>query len=296
MTARTRGWRAHPAWWIAAALGLVLFVALAALQVVGSVAVRAYAARGSWVRAVPAHVARRVDRAAPSWPIDGMLRLVLARAAFARGDIPAARAALAAVPASRDTFALQAKIALAGGDAESAGRDAVRAGDLPTVTAVTDYLIARGAFARALGVQRAAIARLRADPTEGDALAEADFRLGRLEEMAAWRYAVGSRIRRAHEEASLAAYARASALSPFVERYLLALGNQALDARQYGLAEKTFVRAAGVSPNSAEPLAGLGDLALRRGDRQAAALQLARARMLDPQSPAVKRLALALGR
>ncbi|MDQ2908827.1 MAG: tetratricopeptide repeat protein, partial [Candidatus Eremiobacteraeota bacterium] len=272
---------------------IIAFAALAALQVVGSLAVRADAARGSWVRSISANVARKVAALPASVPLDGTVRLVLARAAFARGDFAAARTQLATLAPSHDKLALEGQLALVAGDSVAAARDAARAHDLGTLGQVTDLLVARSDFARALTVQRAAIAQLRSDPTEGDALAEAQFRLGRLEEMTAWRYAVGSGVRRAHERASLDAYVRAAAAGPFVERYLLALAAQALDVGRYRLAEATYERARSVSPSSADPYAGLGDLALRRGDRPQAARELARAQRLNPDSAAVRRLAQA---
>lgn len=275
---------------------VVVFAALGALQVVGSLAVRAEAARGSWVWAVPQRFARSVGSLPPSVPLDGTLRLVLARAAFARGDIGGARAQLGTLAPSHDKLALEGKLSLLAGDPLTAARDAARAHDLDTLALVTDLLVARLEFARALAVQRVAIAQLRSDPTEGDALAEAQFRLGRLEEMTAWRYAVGSAVRRGHEHAALGAYARAAAAGPFVERYLLAFAAQALDVGCDALAETTYLRARNVSPSSADPYAGLGDVALRRGNRAQAAHDLARARELDPNSAAVRRLAQALAR
>lgn len=91
------------------------------------------------------------------------------------------------------------------------------------------------------------------------------------------------------------AYAHALALAPLEERYLLAFGNQQLNLADLPAAERTFERARDVDPTSAEPLAGLGDVAFRQGDAAGARSYLARARALDPGSAAVRTLALKLG-
>ncbi len=275
---------------------LVVCAPLAVLQGAASLGLRDRAVAGSWVRAVPPAVAWQVERLPPGAPVDGALRVALAREAFARSDFVAAGRQIAALGPSRDRLALEAELALRNGDASTALRDALAAGDLATIDSVTQALVARGDVPGALAVQEAAIARLAADPTQGEALAEAEFRAGRLQEMAAWRYAVGSPVRRAHELAGLTAYTRAVTLAPFAVRYLVALGTQALNVERYALAEATFTRARTVDPTSAEPEAGLGDLALRRGDRAAASAALARARALDPRSAAVHELAQALAR
>jgi len=284
-------------WRIAIALSiLVVCVPLAVLQGAASLGLRDRAVRGSWVRAVPPAAAWQVERLPAGAPVDGALRVALAREALARRDFAAAGQQIAALGPSRDRLALQAEFALGKGDAGTALHDALAAGDLATIDRLTRALVARGDVSGALAVQEAATARLAADPTQGEALAEAEFRAGRLEEMTAWRYAVGSPVRRAHELAGLTAYTRAVALAPFAVRYLVALGTQALNVNRYALAETSFIRARTVDPTSAEPEAGLGDLALRRGDRAAASAALARARALDPRSSAVGELEKALTR
>jgi len=262
-------------WRIAIALTILVVCApLAVLQGAASLGLRDRAVLGSWVRAVPPAAAWQVERLPAGAPVDGALRVALAREALARRDFVAAGEQIAG----------------------TALHDALAAGDLATIDRLTRALVARGDVFGALVVQEAATARLAADPTQGEALAEAEFRAGRLEEMTAWRYAVGSPVRRAHELAGLTAYTRAVTLAPFAVRYLVALGTQALNVDRYALAETSFIRARTVDPTSAEPEAGLGDLALRRGDRAAASAALARARALDPRSAAVHDLARALAR
>ncbi|MBC5798733.1 MAG: tetratricopeptide repeat protein [Candidatus Eremiobacteraeota bacterium] len=227
----------------------------------------------------------------PSLPVDGALRLALAREALARGDLTTARRQISALRFSPDRLALQAQLALRDGDWETALRDALASEDLTTIDGLTSALLATGDVGQALAVQKAAVAKLVADPTQGEALAEAEFRLGQLEERTAWDLYVGTRLRRKHESAALAAYARASTLAPFAVRYLVAFGTQAINVDRYAAALAAFGRARAVDPTSAEPEVGLAELALRRGDRTAARVALGRAQALAPRSPAVRRLA-----
>jgi uncharacterized protein HemY len=55
------------------------------------------------------------------------------------------------------------------------------------------------------------------------------------------------------------------------------------------------LRARDADPTSADPFAGLGELAHRRGDERAARSYLERARSLDAHDEAVLRLARELG-
>jgi Flp pilus assembly protein TadD len=78
-------------------------------------------------------------------------------------------------------------------------------------------------------------------------------------------------------------------------RYLVVFGNEQLNLGQLDEAQRTFARAHDIDPTSAEPLAGLADAALRRGDVAAARAYLRQGRALDPASDAVRRVAARLG-
>ncbi len=282
-----------------AGVAAVLVIACAAYQALATVALRERAAGPAWVALVPARLASGVDALGPGIPLPPALRLVLARKALAAGDTLRAQRDAEALPPSPDRLALRGELAQARGDVAAASEAELAAGDLSGLQREVDALVARRDLDHAVALERAMVARLARDRTQEQALAEADFELGLLEEREAWRYAPGSAIRRAHERASYRAYARAVELAPLAERYLLGFANQALnvglyDAAAYDVAATAFARARLTDPTSAEPLAGLGDLALRRGDRAAAAQNLARARALDPDSAAVQRLAQAL--
>lgn len=277
----------------------VLLVLCAAYQAVATVALRERATGPSWVALVPARFAAQVDALGPGVPLPPALRLALARKALAAGDTVRAQRDAEALPPSRDRLALEGQLAQARGDTAAAVTAELAAGDVAGLRGEVAALVARHDLDRAVTLERAMIDRLARDRTQEEALAEADFELGRLEEDQAWRFAPGSAVRRGHERASYTAYAQAVELAPLAERYLLGFANQALnvglsDPAAYDAAAAAFARARATDPTSAEPLAGLGDLALRRGDRAAAAENLARARALDPNSDAVQRLAQAL--
>ena len=278
----------------ARALAIVLVVAiavpLAAIQALASIALRGDA-RGAWPHLVSPGLATRVDQLGPSVPVPPALRLVLAREAFARGDVALAALDGATLPASRDRLALEGDVADARGDAAGAVRAYLDAGDLSGVEHHVDELLAVHREPEALALQRAVVARLLDSPGQADALALAYFDLGRVEEAQAYRLLVGSNERREHENRAADAYAQAVARAPFEERYLIAYANQQLNIDDIAAAERAFERARDADPTSAEPLAGLGDAAFSRGDVAAARDYLARARVLDPNSDAVRRLA-----
>ena len=223
----------------------------------------------------------------------------LARKALGAGNIARAQVDAGMLPQSSDRLALDGELARARGDVNAAVRAELAAGDLAGLQSEIDTLVARKDLDRAVELECAMVARLGQDRTQAQAQAEADFQLGLLEERQAWRFAPDSQVRIGHERASYAAYARAVDLAPLAERYLLAFANQALnvgvhDPAAYAVAGSAFARARANDPTSAGPWVGLGDLALRRGDRVSAAENLARARALDPRSDAVERLAQAL--
>jgi tetratricopeptide (TPR) repeat protein len=275
---------------LAALVGL-----LGVAQVLGSVALRADARPGSWVRLVPASFAARVDALDPALPVPETLRIVLTRRDIERGDVLLAARNVARLRPSRDRLVLQGELAEARREPGVAVAAYLAAGDVARVQTAIDGLAARGDLAGALALERAALARLANDRTQADALAEADFHLGLLLQARAYRAPAGAVSDRADEQRALDAYARATQLAPLSLRYLLALGNQQLNVADIGAAERSFARARDVDPTSAEPLAGLADAALRRGDRAAARAYLERARALAPASPAVLRVQRRLG-
>jgi len=280
---------------IAALAAALVVCALAAIQVVSSVALRGSAQAGSWVRLVPAPLAAQIEGINPAYPLPPALRLVLAREALAENDPARGQAYIARMPPSGDRMVLEGRLAEARGDVPDAVRSYLAAGDLDDLEARVDDLRSAGQIVPALALAREIVARLQSDPTQADALAQAYWNLGHVEESKAYQSWVGSAERNQHERLAAAAYARAVALAPLQERYLIAYANQQLNLAQLDAAATAFSRAQNVDPASADPLAGLGEVAHRRGDAAAARAYLSRARALDPHSDAVIRLARELG-
>ncbi len=268
-----------------------LVAVLGCIQVLSSIALRATAQRGSWVQLVPPGVAARVDRLLPGPPLPPALGLVLARNALAAGDLPLAERDIARLPPSRDRTALAGRLAEARGDTAVAVRDYLAADDLAGLERRVGELERAGQLAAALDLQQAAVAKLQTDRTQADALAHAYFALGRLQETASYALAVGSAPRHAHELEARDAYGHAVALAPLDENYILAYANQLLNVGELESAKRAFGRARDVDPASAEPVAGLGEVALREGSAARARSYLVRAQALDASSDAVHRLA-----
>jgi tetratricopeptide (TPR) repeat protein len=237
---------------------------------------------------VPQSIATSVDRLDRAVPVPEPLRLVLAREALRQGNLVLAARDTAALRPSPDRLALFGGLAQARGDYAAAVRDYLAAGDLAWLEGEVDRLSASGRVAQALALQKSIVARLTEDRTEPDVLAEADFDLGRIEQAQAYRTWILFPGHRAHEVAAGRAYARAVALAPFRERYLIALGNQQLNLSELVAATRTFERARDADPTSIEALTGLGDAALRRGDRAMAATYLALARARAPDNESVR--------
>jgi tetratricopeptide (TPR) repeat protein len=216
---------------------------------------------------------------------------VLARNAVAAGELPLAERDIARLGPSRDRSALLGRVAEAHGDAAGAVAAYLAADDVTGLERRIDELTAGGQIPAALELQRAAIAKLQGDHTQVDALAHAYFALGRLEETAAYALAVGTPARHARELDSRDAYAGAVALAPLDENYVLGYANQLLNLGELDAAKRAFARARDVDPASAEPFAGLGEIALREGNPVRARLYLVRAQALNPASDAAGRLA-----
>jgi len=277
------------------ALVAATIFALGILQCLGSVAVRASAERGAWVGFVPPSIGRRVDALETALPLPEALRIVLARHALERGDLDLAARDIARVRSSRDRLALEGGLAEARHDPTAAIAAYLAAGDLAGVRDAVEARVRGGNIDGALALQGAVIVRLQGERTQADALAEAYFELGVLQQTQAYGFYVETPQRRASEVLALHAYLRAVALAPLSLRYLIALGNQQLNLGQLPAASRNFARAHEIDPTSAEPLAGLADAALRRGDTATARSYFTRARALAPSSSALLRLARRLG-
>ncbi len=285
-----RGRRSQAAF-VAAGLGaaaVAALLALAALQFVSGSLLSTYATPESLVARLPGGAGERVAAWTGDWILPPTLRLVLARQAVAEGDLAQAQRRIDALPPSRDRAALAGQIAEQRGDHAAALSNFLVAGDLAGLEREEQFVEQSGDIVRAVALQREIVSRLERDPTQPDALAEAWWRLGLVEETDAYHHAIDAR--RPFGLRSIAAYEHAVALAPLSEKYLIAAGSQELNLDDADRALAYFERARDVDPTSAQAWVGLGEVALYRGDRAAAQRYLARARRLDPSLPAVHRL------
>jgi tetratricopeptide (TPR) repeat protein len=280
---------------------ILVAVALAALalalgleQALAGIALRDDARRPAWMRYVPASLATRVDRLDPALPLPATLRLVLARRALAAGALDLVAAHVARLPASRDRAELSGALADRHGDVETAVRFFLEAGDLDDIERRVAALANSGRGDSALRLQRAAIAAAERDPAQAGNLPEAYYQLGLLEQELAYRIPdIGARGE--PQERSFAAYRKAVELAPLEIRYLLGAANEAINVGDLDAALGFFQRARDSDPRNAEALAGFGDVAARRGQTAQAKDYLEQARRVNPDSPAVQRLARQIG-
>ncbi len=271
------------------AVCVVVVLLLGTVQVLSSLALRADAQPGSWVRLVPQAMATRVLRLDPRLPLPVPLRLVLAHDALADGDLALAQQHVAALAPSADKTEMIGLIAERRGDEDAAVRAFLEAGDAADLERHIARVQRSGDVAAALRLQTMTIERLRTDRTQTNALPEAYYRLGLLEQ--AFAYTLPIERRQRDQERSLAAYESAVALAPLAERYLVAAGNQALNLGDLRKAREFFRRAADVDPTSVDAVVGFGDLAYRSGKSEEARIYLRKAQAMNPSAPSVLRLA-----
>ncbi len=274
---------------LAVACSLAILV-LGALQITAAVALRAQAVAFSLAHGAPGIVAGAVDALEPHAYEPEELRRVLGVHALERGDLARAERFAESLHAGPDRSALEGAIAQARGDDAHAIADYLAAGDLVRLEAFIDAIAARGQSARALALQARTIATLQSAGAQNDTLAEAYYRDALL--LQAHAYAIGPAAPAGHafEVRSQAAYARAAALAPLEERYLIALGNQDLNLERLDAARATFEHLRELHPTSVEALTGLADAAIRAHDPAAAAGYLDAAERLAPGSPDVARM------
>jgi tetratricopeptide (TPR) repeat protein len=229
-------------------------------------------------------VYRVLDRVAPAPYVES----TLAEFALRQGDAAAAARYALQLPASATRDELLARVADAQGDGALALEYFLAAPDVDAVQARVDALAAtRPADAYAL--ERVLKVRLEMLATHPDAVAEASFRMGEIANVLARRQRDAGRQQfwfgRGMRDLSAAA-----ALAPWSDKYLISAANQAVLLGDLAGGQAFFQRAADVDPGSADARAGLGVVAYRRGDRQAARADLDRARALDPNAAMVRAL------
>jgi hypothetical protein len=234
-------------------------------------------------------VYRALDRIAPATYVESSL----ADQALASGDLDAAEHYALRLPASPTRDELLARIARSRGQAMLALEYDLAAADVESVQravgalAVTDPI---GAYVLESHLKD----RLSLLTTHPDAVAESYWMMGELANEAAVRKAAGPE-RSAWLQRALDDFEAAVALAPLSVKYVLSDANAAIAVGRLSRARERFAQGVDIDPASADSIAGLGVVALRRGDRSAARAYLLRARALDARSGMVGELERELG-
>jgi tetratricopeptide (TPR) repeat protein len=254
------------------AIGVCVVVALACVQL-GSDAL--YNGRPS--HAFGMAVYRALDRVAPSSFVED----TLANEALADGNLDLAQHYAVRMPASQRRDDMLARVALARGQNVLAGEYFFVADDIDELQQRVSALAANN-VAVAFDFEARIRGRLIALRTHPDAVADSYWISGNLE------------VQRDRLRSALQYYRQAEALAPLDVKYVLAVANTALRAGALSDAQAMYVHGTQVAPGSGDMNAGLGLVALRRGDRAAAERDLERARQLNPNAALVAALERAL--
>jgi tetratricopeptide (TPR) repeat protein len=230
-------------------------------------------------------VYRALDHIAPAPYVEA----TLAEDALEHGDTAAPQRYALRLPASPSRDELLARVALSRGEPTLAFEYFLAAPDVDAVQRTAERLAARSPAA-GYQLERLLMVRLALLATHPDAVAETYWRMGELANRQAWREISGSPAQNRWLRRGLRAYERAVALAPLSERYIIADANQADLLGDERRAEALFRQGADVDPGSGDAIAGLGVMALHRGDRAAAAAYLQRARAIDPDALMVRAL------
>ena len=259
----------RPLWFLAAAIAAIaLCVQLVADGLYGTLAVAPSlpsALAGPWPFAFAARTG--LDRIPP-------VRVALARGAIVRGEAARATALLAPLADSSDVVDLRGRAALLANDPATALRDFAAAGDFIAAQAAIDVLGKQDPRA-ALAIVRDFEGRLAARGPAPEIAAEVDWREGGIAAAAGLRYPAEAAT---YDRIAIDAFARALALAPNDEKYLL---NYAFVALLIGDAEgarRTYERAAQVVPDSVDAFTGVAVTAAYLGNCAASRAALARAR------------------
>jgi tetratricopeptide (TPR) repeat protein len=217
-----------------------------------------------------------IDRVAPAPYVSKML----ASAAFERGDLTRARAYAQRLPGSPARAELLGRIALARGDRVSAANYFIEANDVFGLRDEVKRLASRDVPA-AYNLEMRVKERLALSATHPDALADADWQLGRL---ATRRGYADRAARQAWFAEGLRDYEAAVQLAPTAERYLMAAGSQELNLNDPTSAMQYFQRVVNQNPASADAYAGLGVSQYRLGNVAEARRYERLSRSYDPRS------------
>ncbi len=274
---------------VAGVLVVGLVVALGIVQLASDALDARVAAAGTLPRRIPVPfgvaVYRTLDRIAPAPYVE----TTLSEEALAQRDVGAAERYALRLPASPIRDELLARVASMRGDFTLAREYFLAAPDPDAVGESVKALAQRDPGA-AYALARLLQVRLSRNATHPDAVAEADWQMGRLANRQAWREVPGSALQRAWLGRGLRDFEAAVSLAPLSERYLVETANQANLLGERARAAELFAHAADIDPGSADAIAGLGVVAWENGDRDAADRYLARAKALNPGALMVRAL------
>ncbi len=207
-------------------------------------------------RALGVAIYRVIERIAPAPYVEQML----ARAAFDTGNIDEAERHALLLPPSPARNELLARYAQARGRTQLALEYYLVA---PDATQVDAYVtrITKSDPDTAYTIESELLARLTALTTHPDAVASANWRLGRI----ATERGYQQPLKRAEAwRLGLNRYQQAAALAPLSEKYQLAVGNQLILLQDWQGARAAFLRALNINPDSIDARNGLAAVA-RRG-------------------------------
>ena len=240
------------------------------------------AARASFPANIPIDLGVKIyvaiERVAPAPYVEAML----AQAALERGELARAQSYAKRLPESPARAELLGQIAQARGDRTGAQRYFLEANDVFAIRSEVNRLAKKDAVT-AYGLELQLRDRLQRTATHPDALADANWGLGRLATQRGYEQRDAAE-RRAWFERGMSDYVEAVQLAPLAERYLIAAGSQALNLDDPKQARFYFKRAADANPASADAYAGLGVAAFRTGDIAKARTFAQLSRSYDPHS------------
>lgn len=254
---------------VAVVAGVFLVALLGAVQLASSAAYGDLAARPSLPALLHDHAPALLR------PLLGGTR-AQAAAAVHRGDLATARRLADELPEDARTDDLRGRIVEGYGDRLSAIAQYVRAGDVVRAQALIDAIAATNPD-HALTLQATLVGALKNDPSAGEVIGEAWWRLGQLQAAAGYHVPAERAARWRDAETS---YEHALALAPNEETYLLAAGYQSLANGDVAGSARRYAHAAEVVPDSADAYAGLAWTAALNHDCAHARENLARARAL----------------
>ena len=207
----------------------------------------------------------------------------LADAALRNGDLDAAMAHAARLPAGTVRSEALARVAQARGRTRAAMELYLDAGDDRALQRYVDQLAAAGRYREAYDFESRVRDRLDGAPTRPNAAADSWWRLGRLA------------VRLQHPGEAKQDFARADALAPLNTKYLIDAGMLALEQRDAPTAAALFAQTRQIDPASADAPAGMGLASLQRGDLAQARRLCELAGRLDARAPLAIRLKHELG-